>query len=271
MWKCVNCGKENRDDRNHCWHCSMVKHIFGKTDMTPKELADLRVRMSKLTDGELRKIVNVDFKDYRKEAVALAKAELERRGLLPPPATEPIEKHPAGVYNPANVKPDVAPTNSNKGVTMRERMLSVLNIIKSRELLGLKDFREEDDSSFEIKTPYAEYNHRTWLKYESNNDDSAVRMELTHLFGYLDVEKGIDNFKLLRLLSMNVPSFQNSSAYIGAKDMDGTVFVALHATPIFLTKWSDEDIADALSIYLFDLATGLMVVPPSPITQFGSE
>jgi hypothetical protein len=150
-------------------------------------------------------------------------------------------------------------------------MFSILNIIKSRELLGLKDFREEDTRSFEIKTPYSEYNHRTWLKYELNNDGSAVRMELTHLFGYLDVEKGIDSFKLLRLLSMNAPSFQNSSAHIGAKDMDGTIFVALHAAPIFLTKWNNEDIADALSIYLFDLATGLMIVPPPPITQFGPE
>jgi len=25
MWKCANCGKENRDDRNHCWSCSTVK------------------------------------------------------------------------------------------------------------------------------------------------------------------------------------------------------------------------------------------------------
>ena len=22
MWKCLSCGKENRDNRNHCWHCS---------------------------------------------------------------------------------------------------------------------------------------------------------------------------------------------------------------------------------------------------------
>jgi len=25
MWECANCGKENRDERVHCWHCSTVK------------------------------------------------------------------------------------------------------------------------------------------------------------------------------------------------------------------------------------------------------
>jgi RNA polymerase subunit RPABC4/transcription elongation factor Spt4 len=32
MWRCVSCGKENRDDRTHCWHCSTGK------DASPSEV-----------------------------------------------------------------------------------------------------------------------------------------------------------------------------------------------------------------------------------------
>ena len=154
---------------------------------------------------------------------------------------------------------------------MRERLLRILGLLKSTGAIGLKDFREEDATSFEIKTAYAGDDHRTWLKYELNNDGSAVRMELTHLFGYLDFEPGVGPRDLLELMSMNLPSFQNSSAYLGTRQHEGTVFVSLNSTIIYLTKWSDEDIADALSIHLFDLTMGLVFVPPLPIKQFGAE
>jgi hypothetical protein len=167
-------------------------------------------------------------------------------------------------------KTDVSSASSSKKM-IRERVFRILNLLKSKQLLGLKDFREEDASSFEIKTIHAEYGHRTWLTYELNNDGSAVRIELTHIFGHLDFDKSLKPNELLRLLSMNIPSFQNSSAYIGAKEMDGAFFVSLNATHIFLTKWDDEDIADVLSIQLFDLVTGLAMIPPPPIKQFGAE
>lgn len=171
--------------------------------------------------------------------------------------------------NPISEKTSVPSASSNKKTpVMRDRMFRMLNLLKSKQLAGLKDFREEDATSFEIKTSYAEYDHRTWLTYELNNDGSAVRMELTHIFGRLDFDNGVNPKDLLRLLSMNISSFQNSSAYIGAKDMDGTFFVSLNSSLIFLTKWSDEDIADALSIRLFDLVTGLIIEPPPPIRQF---
>jgi hypothetical protein len=49
--------------------------------MSPKELQELRERMSKQSDEELLKIVNVDFRDYRKESIEFARAEIEKRGL----------------------------------------------------------------------------------------------------------------------------------------------------------------------------------------------
>ena len=154
---------------------------------------------------------------------------------------------------------------------MRERMFRILNLVKAKGLPGLKDFREEDASSFEIKTQYAEYDHRTWLKYELSNDGAIVRMELTHLFGYLNFDKGVDPSQLLRLLSMNIPSFQDSSAFIGVRYTNDTFFVSLNANPMFLTKWSDEDIAEVLTTQLFDLTMGLVFVPPPPIEQFGVD
>lgn len=176
------------------------------------------------------------------------------------------------VSPPTSEKTDKPYTSSSKqSIATRERMFGILNFIKSKGLLGLKDFLEDDANSFEIKTPYAEYGHRTWLTYERNNDGSAVRIELAHIFGSLDFDKGVNPNHLLRLLSTNIPSFQNSSAYIGVKDMDGTHFVSLNSTLIFLTKWSDEDIADALSILLFDLVTGLALEPPPPIKQFDAK
>lgn len=174
--------------------------------------------------------------------------------------------------NPTGEKIGVPPANSSKKApVMRERIFKMLNLLKSKQLAGLKDFREEDTASFEIKTSYAEYGHRTWLTYELNNDGSAVRMELTHILGKLDFNDGVKTDDLLRLLSMNIPSFQNSSFYIGTQDMGGTFLVSLNSSLIFLTKWSDEDIADAFSVRLFDLVMGLAMAPPPPIQQFGAE
>lgn len=199
-------------------------------------------------------------------------SKVPEAGVLQSSRAVRSEKDERHVSHSTSEKTDKTYGSPSKQTTpTRERVFRMLNIIKSKELLGLKDFREEDANSFEIKTSYAEYGHRTWLTYEPNNDGSAVRMELAHILGIMDFDKGVNPNHLLRLLSMNIPSFQNSSAYIGVKDMDGTYFVSLNSTLIFLTKWSDEDIADALSILLFDLVTGLAFEPPPPIKQFDTE
>jgi hypothetical protein len=46
-----------------------------------QELNALRERISRQSDAELMRMVNVDFSEYRQEAIDLAKAELGRRGL----------------------------------------------------------------------------------------------------------------------------------------------------------------------------------------------
>lgn len=45
------------------------------------DLRTLEERMSKLSSDELLEIVTIDFRGYRKEAIAIARAELNRRGF----------------------------------------------------------------------------------------------------------------------------------------------------------------------------------------------
>jgi hypothetical protein len=277
MWECSNCSEEIDDDLDVCWNCQTAKdgsppEAYFHQKSVPRELEALQERMSHQTDSDLMRIVDFDAKDYREEAIDLARAELERRGLLQPRRAKPKKDIKPQGLNVISENTHVACEGSNDGSEMRGRIFTILNILKEQDLVGLKDFREEDATSFEIKTPYAEQGHRTCLKYEPNNDCTAVRIELTHFFGRLDFGDGIDATQLLKLLSMNVPSFQNSSAYLGASSVDDTFLVSLNSSLIFLTKWSDEDIADALSIRLFDLvAMAFIFEMPPPIKQFRTE
>jgi hypothetical protein len=46
------------------------------------ELKELRERIDKLSDKELSQMVNIDFSQYRKEALDYAKAEMNRRAKV---------------------------------------------------------------------------------------------------------------------------------------------------------------------------------------------
>jgi hypothetical protein len=66
--------------------------------------SDLEARMRALSDESLARIVFVDFDSYREEALAIAKAEAERRGLKSmPPAPPPLL--------PASESPPKVPTS----------------------------------------------------------------------------------------------------------------------------------------------------------------
>ncbi|MGH9872684.1 MAG: hypothetical protein ACRD9S_09475 [Pyrinomonadaceae bacterium] len=45
MWNCLGCGKENRDDRNHCWHCATSK------DGCPPEEVEVFERVEKASQS----------------------------------------------------------------------------------------------------------------------------------------------------------------------------------------------------------------------------
>lgn len=85
MWNCVVCSEQVDDDFEVCWNCKTSKNGTPPDDLVPndlpKELENLRERMSNASDDDLGRIVNVDFKQYRDDAVLLARAELARRNL----------------------------------------------------------------------------------------------------------------------------------------------------------------------------------------------
>ncbi len=71
--------------------------------MSSEEERRLRERMSSLSDSELLRIVNVEYKDYRSEALDFAKAELDSRGLaygVAKPAAPNAGQEPHGEYDP---------------------------------------------------------------------------------------------------------------------------------------------------------------------------
>lgn len=161
---------------------------------------------------------------------------------------------------------------------MRDRIFRILNILKDTETDWVSDFKEEDNRSFELITPYSEHEHRTWLEYEPTQDGEIVRMRLTHLFGYLNLEDSSDSNELIvlsnqlfDLLKENNPQYRGSSAYLGLAYRDGYYFVSLHAAPIFLTKWDDDEIAEVLNMQVFDLIMSLAFVPPKPIISFSMQ
>ncbi|MCI0659989.1 MAG: DUF2569 family protein [Acidobacteria bacterium] len=60
--------------------------------MTQDTLADLKIRIARMQTDDLIKMVNIDFAQYRKEAIELAQAELEARGVPIDLTTAPLPK-----------------------------------------------------------------------------------------------------------------------------------------------------------------------------------
>jgi RNA polymerase subunit RPABC4/transcription elongation factor Spt4 len=112
MWKCQNCGEQVEDNLDVCWNCQVAKdgspaeRYFSTT--VPKGLGDLQERMSGQSTESLLRIINVDFRDYVDEALDLARAELEKRGLPQPP------RPPKRIEKPSTKKP-IKETSSSKG------------------------------------------------------------------------------------------------------------------------------------------------------------
>lgn len=118
MWECSNCSEQIDDDLDVCWNCQTAKDGSSPEDyFTPKqvsrELADLQERMSAQTDSDLLRIINVDFKDYREEAIDLARAELERRGVPQPPRPKPNKKIERHVSSPVIETTEIAAASSD--------------------------------------------------------------------------------------------------------------------------------------------------------------
>jgi hypothetical protein len=129
MWKCLNCSEQIEEELDVCWNCQTVKdgssaETYFSPRVVPKELADIEERMSKQSDSDLLRLIMVDFKDYRQDAIDLARAELERRGVPQPP---PPIKTP---YSRAKKSADkeIAMHNASPGFAPPRKSLSIKRI-----------------------------------------------------------------------------------------------------------------------------------------------
>jgi len=85
-----------------------------------EDLSELKDRISQMSDGELLRIVEVEYNDYRKEALEFAEEELHKRSL-------PFEK-PGPELDDAEVADSIDPVGSSApcrecGGVMRSGML----------------------------------------------------------------------------------------------------------------------------------------------------
>jgi hypothetical protein len=145
---------------------------------------------------------------------------------------------------------------------MREKIKNILDhMIKSGSKWSVKSYTENPDGSFELETKMSEYNHLTFLQYSATGDNEMFRIEIKHVFGFVDVDIPPQNAagQLLRMLAHNTGSFSDTTAFIGVESDDdtGTFYATLNSFHHFVSSWSDADIAKALSLHLFDLMMGL--------------
>jgi len=83
-----------------------------------EELSELKDRISQMSDRELLRIVEVEYNDYRKEALEFAEQELHKRSV-PFEKSEPGDSEVADSIDPAR---SIAPCRECGGV-MRSGML----------------------------------------------------------------------------------------------------------------------------------------------------
>jgi hypothetical protein len=151
---------------------------------------------------------------------------------------------------------------------MKQRMISILEHLKSKSAEGLtgsiKDFRATSEYSFELQT---ELPGKVFLKWEAGGDDEILRIEIIHGFAYLDLNRADDPTQfLLEMLEENVPSFRGSCASLGLKKESNRQVVCLSSSHQFIATISDRDIAESLSVTIFDLKMAQMLeFPPAVV------
>ena len=154
---------------------------------------------------------------------------------------------------------------------MKQKITSILDhLIRQGSVAGITSYKEQPDGSFEITTCLSELNHNTFLKYEATGDNEMFRIEIKHVFGYLDVRIPPQEAagQLLQMLADNTGSFGNSTAFIGVTrdENTGQFFATLNSFHHFVTSWSDAEIAKALSLHFFDLV-GSFTIQDSELTM----
>ena len=148
---------------------------------------------------------------------------------------------------------------------MKEKIIGILTQLMNQEGIGIKSYKENVDGSFELETDLTEFGHKTLLKSEFTGDHKLFRVEITHIFGLFDVRIPPTDAagQLLRMLAHNTGSFSSTTAFLGVKPVEERFYATLNSFHHFMAKWDDSDIANALSLHLFDLRMGLCTSDPS--------
>lgn len=153
---------------------------------------------------------------------------------------------------------------------MRDRLISVLDHLKSKAAEGLSgsvvDYRAAGAHGFELKI---DVSGKTLLKYEVGGDDEILRIEILHGFAHLDLARTNDPTAfLVELLQQNVPSFRGSGAYLGLKKEQTGLVMLMNSTRQFVGTMSNQDMAEALSIAIFDLKMARLMEFPDAVVMW---
>jgi len=128
---------------------------------------------------------------------------------------------------------------------------------KGEEVLAgsIISFGAVDSDTFSLDANFA--NGKTSLRYETSGNEEVLRIEMTHSFGEVDLGRSDDPVRFLTgMLAQNVPSFRNSGACLGLRFASPRPIIGLSSTHQFLTTMTDKEIAEIMSIAIFDLKMG---------------
>lgn len=146
---------------------------------------------------------------------------------------------------------------------MKQKIMNILNhMIREGGTIGINSYELVGSHTFKLVTQLSEFGHETWLKFEPTGDMAMFRIEITHVFGYIDtsVTPEVAANQLLLMLSRNNGSFANTTAFVGVQQRKGDprLYATLHSFHHFVAAWKDEEIAEALRLHFFDLSMGLV-------------
>jgi hypothetical protein len=250
MGRCLQCGKDAGLLMSYCEACVQAKEPF--------RLADRCGSCGTLILPDALYCKNCAAPEASNLTIFTKETEKAKRSVID-----------RKVETAATTSANAVATTLVQG--MSQRILTLLNILKAKGQAGLTgsilDFKVNSKDVFELQTSFTR--HKTFLRFETSGADEVLRTELTHFFGHLDLSKADNPSQFLyEMLVQNVPSFRNSGYCLGIREHSPFPLVCLTATHQFILTLSDADIAEMLSIAIFDLKMGglLFTLPPPIIT-----
>jgi len=133
-------------------------------------------------------------------------------------------------------------------------------------MAGVNGFEKTDNNTFVMHTIYSDWGHRTQLTYDKYDD--IIKIELTHIFGYLDFSAATNMSELLRPLVMNSSSKNKQGVFLAGEPEGNRLLLSLRDSHEYFAKWDDEDIAQLLVSKFVSIGASFMLGVPDPIKVF---